>query len=575
MQTIFDERRYLIPFRAALLPHILTDVLVIGSGVAGMRAAIAASRGADVIVACKGEVSQSNTHLAQGGIAAVLDPSRDSFEAHVADTVAAGAGLCDEGFVSRVVRAAPGRLAELGEWGMRFDEPGADGAGGGVAGPGKRVAFGREGGHLVARIVHADGDATGRALGLTLERRLRRCERVRVFAECFVLDLLTTGEQGGGRCVGALTYHSRYGLQVIWAAATVLATGGCGQVYRETTNSPVATGDGIAMAYRAGAELADMAFVQFHPTTLYVAGASRSLVTEAVRGEGAYLIDRDGHRFMPDYDERGELAPRDIVSRSILRQIEKTRSSHVFLDCRHLGRERFAERFPGIYRQLGRFGIDPGSEPIPIQPSAHYMIGGVRADVEGRTSIDGLYACGEAAASGMHGANRLASNSLLEGLVMGEVVGRRCVETCVQQGEQAVPRPGPFKIVSDIRPSDRAELDLADVRSSLRSTMWRHVGIVRDGQHLQDVQQMLNFWGRYVLDKVFDDSAGWEVQNMLLVGSLVARAAVWRGESRGTHYRVDAPEADDRYLGHDVWVKGRGEPDLVRVAVGSEAGEGV
>ena len=266
--------------------------------------------------------------------------------------------------------------------------------------------------------IHADGDATGRELAITLHRQVKGHDKIRFFENCFVLDLvtvegLTTGPGGaasGGRCAGAITWHPKYGLQMIWAKATILASGGCGQVYRESTNPPIATGDGLAIAYRAGATLADMAFVQFHPTTLYVAGASRSLITEAVRGEGARLIDRNGYRFMPDYHPMAELAPRDIVARAILAQIGKTSFSHVFLDCRHIDREQFAQRFPSIFALLRKFDIDPGKQPIPVHPSAHYMVGGVRTDAQGRTNVAGLYACGEVAANGLHGANRLGAN---------------------------------------------------------------------------------------------------------------------------------------------------------------------
>jgi L-aspartate oxidase len=552
MHSVFSERRYLIPFRATLLSQIFTDVLVIGGGVAGMRAALAAAEHSDVILTSKGQLEQSNTFWAQGGIACVFDHN-DSFDAHIKDTLVAGAGLCDEPVVRTNVEQGPARIQELIDWGMRFDKARPDSE----EGP---IALGREGGHGKARILHADGDATGKELAITLNRKLKSTERLRVFNECFVLDLVTldgTGSNSGGapgRCVGAITWHPKYGLQVIWAKATILASGGCGQVYRESTNPPIATGDGIAMAFRAGAVLADMAFVQFHPTTLYIAGASRSLITEAVRGEGAKLIDRNGLRFMPDYHPMAELAPRDIVSRAILSQIAKTNHTHVYLDCRHIGTQEFARRFPGIVQLLKKFDIDPGKTPIPVHPSAHYMVGGVRTDPLGRTNIAGLYACGEAAATGLHGANRLASNSLLEGLVYGEITGRICSEMCAN-GPTA-----PAKIISDIRPSDRSELDLADVRSSLRSVMWRHVGIVRDGARLDEVAEMFDFWARYCLDKIFDDLTGWQTQNMLLVGALITRSAQWRRESRGTHCRSDHPDQREEFHVHDLWQRGVTEP---------------
>ncbi len=588
MYPLLDNRRYLIPFRSALLPQIFTDVLVIGSGVAGLSAALAAASNADVIMTAKGSLEQSNTYLAQGGIAAVIgagtDPSppaptptapdpadHDSLDLHVADTLKAGAGLCNEQVVRAVIDAAPACIDQLVAWGMRFDRADPDGHRG--------LAMGREGGHSMARVLHAAGDATGKELVRTLDQQARACERIRRFDHCFALDLLTLDGPAdrvtaagaldqpinAGRCVGAITHHPRYGLQVIWAGATVLACGGCGQVFRESTNPPTATGDGLAMAYRAGAKLADMAFMQFHPTTLYIAGAARSLISEAVRGEGALLVDRSGYRFMPDYDPRAELAPRDVVSRSILAQLAKTHFTHVYLDCRPIGTDRFAKRFPGIFALLKRFGLDPGKDLVPVHPSAHYMVGGVHTDTEARTNLAGLYACGEVACTGLHGANRLASNSLLEGLVFGRRAGQVCLEMLNPNRSEGQAGDRPAKIVSDIRPSDRSELDLDDVRSSLRSVMWRHVGIERSGDRLAEVAEMFDFWARYTLDKIFDDSHGWEVQNLLLAGALITRAAVWRTESRGTHYRVDHPQPEDTFRCHDLWRRGAPKPDTLPI----------
>ncbi len=546
MHGIFDERRYLIPFRSSLLPQIFTDVLIIGSGVAGLRAAIsAAGTGADVIVLAKDQLAKSNTAWAQGGIAAVTAEG-DTVDAHATNTLEAGAGLCDAPVVRKVVGDAPRHIQELLTMGMPFDRD-ATGA----------LSLGREGGHTASRILHADGDATGRAMFHTLLAAVEKHDRVRLFDNCFALDLITHEQ----RCVGAVTHHPKYGLQMIWAGATILASGGCGQVYRETTNPKVATGDGLAMAYRAGAEVADLEFMQFHPTTLYVAGASRTLISEAVRGEGAVLINERGERFMVDQHELAELAPRDIVSRAIVHQLASGPDARVYLDARAMGPQRFAERFPGITERIRTFDIEPGHDLIPIQPAAHYMIGGVWADTDGHTNLPGLIACGEASCTGLHGANRLASNSLLEGLVCGESAGRTAAKCSAD-----LPITPPLKLVSDIRPSDRSELDLSDVRASLRSLMWRNVGIERDGRHLADVNAMIDFWARYTLDKIFDDRFGWETQNLLWTGTLMARAAMARPESRGTHYRNDFPASDPALRRHHAWTRGQDEPRVIDVS---------
>lgn len=559
MHESFDHRRYLIPFRSLLLPQVFTDTLVIGSGVAGLRAALEAAQHGDVIVLAKDTYDIGSTAWAQGGIAAVLAED-DSASSHIHDTLNAGAGLCDDEAVRLLVDDGPERIRELIDWGMRLDRA-ADGS----------LSLGREGGHQHHRIVHSDGDATGLALMQCLAARVSAMENIRLFENCFALDLLTTGEDshefasgpaGEARVLGAITHHPRYGLQIIWANATILASGGAGQVYRETTNPRVVTGDGLAMAYRAGAMLADMAFIQFHPTTLYVAGSSRSLISEAVRGEGAHLVDRDGRRFMADYHEMAELAPRDVVSQAISRELARTQAQCVYLDVRHLG-SAFVDRFPGIARQLRSFDIDPIHSLIPVHPSAHYTIGGVRTDLDGRTNLAGLFACGEVACTGIHGANRLASNSLLEGLVFG----RRCGEIAAAAPHRANGRS--IQIISDIRPSERGELDLIDVRSSLRSAMWRNVGIERTHHKLADALDMVKFWGRYVMDKIFDDPHGWETQNLLTVGALISRAALWREETRGVHLRLDHQQPSESFAVHEGWMRGSDEPIIGPLRTGA------
>jgi L-aspartate oxidase len=536
------QRRYLVPFKASRLAQQVADVLVIGGGVAGLRAAIAAAEnGSDVLVLTKDTIDQSNTWYAQGGIAAVLQPT-DSIESHVQDTLICGAGLCDEKAVRVVIEEGPKRVLELLSWGAHFDKQ---------AGNAYDLSYGLEGGHSFARIVHAYGDATGKELAQTLIRTVRERETIRVSEMSFVIDLLTDE----GQCVGALALIQGQ-LQIIWAKRTIIASGGAGQLFRESTNPKIATADGHAMAYRAGAALQDMEMVQFHPTTLYVAGASRALITEAVRGEGAYLVDRNGYRFMKDYHPSGELAPRDVVSRAIVQQIRKTNFTHVYLDVRHLPSEPFRERFPQLAQLLGQFDIDPAKSLIPIQPATHYMIGGVDCDLDGRTSLQGLYAVGEAGCSGLHGANRLASNSLLEGLAFGARAGADAAKW-VRENEVKFPH----HLEHRIPPSTRTELDLTDVKSSLRSIMWRNCAIERSGDHLGETRDIIDFWSRYVMDKIFlptdvDGSAmaGWELQNMLTACYLITTAAYTRTESRGAHYRLDAPDRDDAHWRvHLLW----------------------
>lgn len=545
----FRERRHLIPYRSSRLPSIFTDVLVIGSGVAGLRGAIEAAQGGEVIVLAKETLELSNTAWAQGGIAAVIDAD-DSLESHNRDTLEAGAGLCEPSAVHTLVAEGPQEVATLLEWGMRLDR---DGSG--------AISLGLEGGHRRHRIVHADGDATGFELARVLLERARQTERLRIFDRCFAVDLVV---DDNGRVSGALTWHPRFGLQLIRAGATLLATGGAGQVYRETTNPRVATGDGLAMAWRAGAVLADLEFMQFHPTTLYIAGAHRALISEAVRGEGAYLVDRAGERFMVSRHPMAELAARDVVSRAIVEHLAETNESHVYLDARHLGSERFRTRFPGLARMLDGFALDAGKDLIPVHPAAHYMIGGVVTDERGRTNLPGLFAAGEVACSGVHGANRLASNSLLEGLVFG----RRAAQAILAEPSA---RPAPTDFECTVPSSDRAELDLGDIRQSLRSAMWRHVGVRRDGPRLRDVKDMFRFWARYGLQAVFDDPAGWETQNLLLIGSLMTIAALAREESRGTHARSDHPATTEGGEVHRLWRIDRHDSAIVPVGQLSSA----
>ncbi|MBN2455855.1 MAG: L-aspartate oxidase [Sedimentisphaerales bacterium] len=531
-----DFRRYLTGIDSPSTHQLFVDCVIVGAGIAGLRAAVELPENCSVIVLCKGFLADSNTWQAQGGIASALDKA-DTFESHIADTLKTGCGLSELSTVEMVVRQGPELVKQLLAWGTQFDM---------VNG---RIATTLEGGHSHPRIAHAHGDETGRTIASVLIRKVREKTNVRVLENFFVIDLLTDKENN---CIGIIGQDKR-GLQIIWAENTILAAGGLGQLYRETTNPSIATGDGIAMAYRAGAVLQDLEFIQFHPTTLYIAGASRALITETLRGEGAVLLDSNGYRFMKEYDEAGELAPRDIVSRAILAHMLKTKSTHVYLDVRDFDKKHFAKRFPLISELCESFDIDVSSDLIPVRPSAHYMIGGLKTDSSAGTSIDSLYACGEVAATGLHGANRLGSNSLLEGLVFGKIAGRSVCEKLKENTHGRHP-----KISYKVPQSARTRLDAADVRNSLRALMWRNVGITRKAQPLKEAQDIIRFWQRYVMDKVFDSNQGWECQNMLTVSLLMARAALNRTESRGVHYRTDFPNIDDSNFKKHIEIKRTG-----------------
>jgi L-aspartate oxidase len=424
-----------------------------------------------------------------------------------------------------VVREAPVRIEELVAWGTKFDV--ADGV----------LALGREGGHSRERIVHALGDATGKEVMRAVMLRSRQMPNIEIWERTFTIDLLTYD----GRCHGAVVSREGMTPSLVWAKQTVLCTGGCGQVYRESTNPPVATGDGYAAAYRAGVELRDMEFCQFHPTVLYIAGASRSLITEAIRGEGAYLLDHDGKRFMSDYDARGELAPRDVVSQAIVRQMAKSSHACVYLSLAHLPAELVRSRFPGIASACAKFGLDITKDPIPVRPGAHYMIGGVTVDRQGQTSMDGLWAAGEVTSSGLHGANRLASNSLLEGLVYGAHVGEAASRAAAEMPDQMRALP-----IEQPKQSQSIEFDVADVRASLKSLMGRLVGVQRDADGLREAAAGVDSFCSYVMKRQFKDVAGWELQNLLCTAQMMTRSALARRESRGVHFRLDYPTVDDQ-----------------------------
>jgi L-aspartate oxidase len=534
-----DFRRYLVDIDSVTTHQQSTDYLVIGAGVAGLRAAIEASQHGSVTVVTKGTVEDSNTWHAQGGIASVLDKT-DSFDLHIQDTLRTGCSLCDEKVVDLVVHQGPQLIRQLLDWGCAFDL--VDG----------QIATTTEGGHSHPRIAHAHGDETGKIIAQTLIAKARQQRNITIIENFFSIDLLTTcGEQGrttDNKCLGVIGWQKEKDARIIWAANTILATGGAGQLYRETTNPSCATADGLAMAYRAGAVLQDMEFVQFHPTTLYIAGASRALITETLRGEGAVLRDTKGRAFMKDYNPAAELAPRDIVSRAILTQMLKTKSTHVYLDIRHFDKQHFTKRFPVISELCDSFDIDISKDLIPVRPSAHYMVGGVKTDIAAKTNIENLYACGEVTSTGLHGANRLGSNSLLEGLVFGRIAGQTPATLKPANFGQSI-------IKYQIPHSELRHLDTSDVKNSLRALMWRNVGITRKSPEMRQAIDQIRFWQRYVMDKAFDSPAGWELQNMLTVCLLIAQSALARKESRGVHFRSDFPDTNDETLKKHTEIK--------------------
>jgi L-aspartate oxidase len=499
-----------------------TDVLVIGGGVAGATAALAAAEdGASVLLLSKTELTETNTNHAQGGLAAVL-AGDDSFTLHLDDTLRVGAGLTDIEIARWIIGGGPDVIRWLQAQSARFDcdETGA-------------LKLSREGGHSVERVVHANGDATGREMQRALAAALLEHPSIDVQTGAFVDDLLLSDS----RCVGASVITDNTEL-LVEAGSTVLATGGAGQIYRETTNPIGACGDGVALGFRAGATVRDMEFVQFHPTTLYIAGASRFLISEVLRGAGGVLVDRDGIRFMVGMHESAELAPRDVVSRAILDRMVETGDTHVYLDLRGVDGDPHV-LFPTISRICGSFDINVATDPVPVRPGAHYLLGGVVTDSDGRTDVPGLLAAGESASTGFHGANRLASNSLLEGAVLGRAAGVAAASTC--DAGRSLPRTTP-----DLAPVENPpRIQFDDMLYSLKSLMWRQVGLQRSDSGLREALDRIGFWNHYLTRSGIQSPRACELANMLLVSTLVSQAASVRTESRGTHFRTDHPERDD------------------------------
>ena len=506
-----------------------TDFVVIGSGVAGLRAAIAlAESGAEVTILTKDKASESNTEYAQGGVAVVLADD-DEAELHEDDTLVAGAGLCDEQAVETLVSEGTKYIKQLIEWGTEFDREGG------------KLVFTQEAAHSRRRILHAHGDSTGKEIVRALIARSHRESAIHLLPFAHTESLILNDD----RCTGVRFLDPvRRDTREIGAKAVIVCTGGAGQLFQHTTNPPVATGDGMAMAYFAGAEMADMEFIQFHPTALSLDNVPRFLLSEAMRGEGGILINKYGERFMPRYDERAELAPRDIVSRSIIAEMRRTGTRSVFLDMTALDEKFLKDRFPKISETCKAFGLDITKEKLPVSPASHYIMGGIRTDLWGRSSVAGLYAAGEVACTGVHGANRLASNSLLEGLVFGARAGDAAAEDsskCKVQGR-----------ISEAGPSDtlnlRPETSIATaVRKRVKRVMWERVGILRDRESLERAL------------KEFEQIAAAELsissRNFVTLAILVAKAALWREESRGGHFRTDFPDRQDEFKVHSVQQK--------------------
>jgi L-aspartate oxidase len=498
------------------------DFLVIGSGIAGLRAAISLAETGDVVMLTKADPRESNTGYAQGGIAAAMGPD-DSPDLHFSDTIAAGDGLCLRDAVKVLVTDGPKYVRQLIEWGVAFDR-------GSLGEP----ALGREAAHSVRRVLHAR-DTPGREIGRVLWQKVQTHPRIRVFGDALAMSLAIDG----GECRGATFVDREEQLDGVEAPRTLIATGGAGQVFRETTNPAIATGDGIAMAFEAGARVTDLEFIQFHPTALNVAGAPRFLLSEALRGEGARLVNAEGERFVQRYEPAGDLASRDLVARAIVREVERT-NAPVFLSMAHLDPGYVRSRFPAITEVCRHAGLDLATDRIPVSPAAHYVMGGIETDLDGRTSIAGLFAAGEAACTGVHGANRLASNSLLEGLVFGARAAEAMAGRMTTAAMFAEPgEPTTFR---------HEEAGEPPVAQAVRDLMWRHAGLLRSRDALHGLVARLSAWSGCLARtraSAVSDREFRRLSSLVTVSLLIARAALRREESRGGHFRTDFPHRDD------------------------------
>ena len=526
------------------------DFVVIGSGIAGLSFALKAAKHGSVAVITKRKGSDTNTAWAQGGIACVTS-DEDSFELHVRDTLSAGAGLCDEEVVRTIVTEGPERIRELAELGLQFDEREVGGH--------RELDLGKEGGHSKRRVLHVR-DETGREIEEILLRQLGRQSHVQLLENHMAVDLVTAAKLGFAtedRCLGLYVLDEKTGeVETIRSDRIVLATGGCGKVYLYTTNPDIATGDGVAMAWRAGVEIANMEFIQFHPTCLFHAEAKSFLISEAVRGEGGILRNNRGEDFMKRYDSRGSLAPRDIVARAIDAEIKRSGAKCVFLDIAHRSPEFIRERFPHIYQTCLRFGIDISKQAIPVVPAAHYQCGGIKTDINGAASLPGLYAIGEVACTGLHGANRLASNSLLEGLVVAHRAATAAVQArSASKQEVALPewKSGNVQDVDEL-------VVIYHNWDEIRRLMWDYLGIVRTDKRLQRASARLRNLQREIREfywnfKVSVDLL--ELRNLAAVAALIVDSALCRKESRGLHFTLDYPQTNDRQFKHETLLSRR------------------
>ena len=507
------------------------DYIIVGSGIAGLYTALLAKEQGSVLIITKGSIDDCNTKYAQGGIAAAIDKN-DSPELHFRDTIAAGDGLCDEEAVRILVNEAPDRITDLVNLGVPFDT--IDG----------EIALAREAAHSMPRILHAGGDATGEHIEVTLSNQVRS-SKIQVLEDCLAIDILI--EKGTVKGVKALDCRTG-SIEEFGCRFLILATGGAGQLYKFNTNSDVATGDGIALAFNAGAEISDMEFFQFHPTALRLPGVTPFLISEAVRGEGGILRNVEGYRFMPDYTPEGELAPRDVVARSILYEMKKTGSDRVFIDVTHLPPRVTTTRFPHIYQFCLNHGLDIIKGLVPVAPAAHYMMGGIKTNSWGETNIAGLFATGETACTGVHGANRLASNSMLEVLVFS----KRIME---KTRKKAKARASTISEETDIHRSlgqrQVPNADLAPNLSALQQLHWDKVGIIRNKESLTEAADSLAAWQDLLPQPT--DRPSYELNNLVLTGRLVTEAALLREESRGAHFRSDFPQSSSQWQRHIVF----------------------